>query len=331
MHAYKIMFKGVEVFKTLHESTVLKMLHRGYLVRRGGMKLEFVENPEYKFLFSHKMSLAKLVTYMNHISDKNATCEDCGKDMSFHIRPVIENGQINFKGIVCVCKTCRTSQLNKEDILQPQFRKDFSFTGLNKEVRKQLQEKYKDPVIYEKMRSNKELFNMKRRAVKLYGLSKIVLPPLEGAINNHSEEFIQAKLQENGFESMAEELELSNGEVRKRIRSFLKSESMNCPCCGRGTNSTNVIYTIEHIKPKSRGGSNNLNNFIRMCEDCNKDKGDRTLMEYLLVKHFKALPYRALYIAYEEKENIKAEYAEFVQKVEQYEAEVLASIKEEVR
>lgn len=36
-----------------------------------------------------------------------------------------------------------------------------------------------------------------------------------------------------------------------------------------------VIFTIDHIKPKSKGGINKLENYQTMCYDCNTKKGSR--------------------------------------------------------
>lgn len=331
MHEFKIMFKGKEIFKTLKRETVLKMLNQGYLKRKDGNTLEFIKNNDCRFYFSHKMPLGKILKYLSYVSDKNATCEDCGKEMSFHIRPVMKDGQIDFKGIVCVCKTCRSKKLKQEDILVPQFRQDFSHKAMNKRVRDELKKKHKNQKVYSALVEDNEMFTLKKQELKLYSLSKIVLPPLKSS-NRPSESTTQQRLAEAGFNGMYEELDLSDKEVRKKVRSFLKKEDGKCPCCGeRATNS--VIYTIEHIKPKSRGGENNLNNFIGMCETCNKDKGNRTIMEYLQVKHFNALPYRALVIAHKEKSLIEKEYQEFKEKVDKIEAEkaseVLRSLRKE--
>lgn len=39
-------------------------------------------------------------------------------------------------------------------------------------------------------------------------------------------------------------------------------------------NGKEVLITIDHIIPKSKGGGNNLSNLQPMCEDCNIEKGD---------------------------------------------------------
>jgi hypothetical protein len=60
-----------------------------------------------------------------------------------------------------------------------------------------------------------------------------------------------------------------------------------------------------------------------MCKDCNKDKGDYTVLEYLQRKHFRALPERVLKVAYAEQKRIKEEYEVFKLEVQTYENERL--------
>src|SRR6266436_2728539 len=37
---------------------------------------------------------------------------------------------------------------------------------------------------------------------------------------------------------------------------------------------------VEHLIPKSRGGSDRLSNLVLACETCNQHKGDRTAKEF---------------------------------------------------
>ena len=47
------------------------------------------------------------------------------------------------------------------------------------------------------------------------------------------------------------------------------------------TYSEDNILEVEHKVPKSKGGSNKLSNLTLSCKTCNKDKGNRTLKEWL--------------------------------------------------
>ena len=43
------------------------------------------------------------------------------------------------------------------------------------------------------------------------------------------------------------------------------------------SNGHEILMTKDHIKPKSKGGSNNMKNYQTMCEQCNTRKGNRDI------------------------------------------------------
>lgn len=49
-------------------------------------------------------------------------------------------------------------------------------------------------------------------------------------------------------------------------------------------------WQVDHDIPKSRGGSNNIDNLWPMCAACNRDKADLTGHEYRVSKMFPGLP-----------------------------------------
>ena len=55
---------------------------------------------------------------------------------------------------------------------------------------------------------------------------------------------------------------------RKRL---FKRDNFQCGYCGSQKN-----LTIDHVIPKSRGGSNGWNNLVTCCSRCNSFKGDKT-------------------------------------------------------
>ena len=67
--------------------------------------------------------------------------------------------------------------------------------------------------------------------------------------------------------------ELFGYEVREYL---LEKFSRTCAYCG----ATGVPLEIEHIIPKSRGGSNRVSNLTIACTDCNVKKGNQTAEEF---------------------------------------------------
>jgi hypothetical protein len=61
------------------------------------------------------------------------------------------------------------------------------------------------------------------------------------------------------------------------IREYLLEKwGRKCAYCGR----TEVPLEVEHILPKSRGGSNRVSNLTLSCHKCNQEKGSRTAAEF---------------------------------------------------
>ncbi|MBK1694703.1 HNH endonuclease [Chromatium weissei] len=71
--------------------------------------------------------------------------------------------------------------------------------------------------------------------------------------------------------------ELRGFEVKE---SLLEKWGRKCAYCG----ASNVPLQIEHIQPKSRGGSNRVSNLTLACAKCNQRKSNRPLAEFLAKK-----------------------------------------------
>jgi 5-methylcytosine-specific restriction endonuclease McrA len=56
-----------------------------------------------------------------------------------------------------------------------------------------------------------------------------------------------------------------------------KSQSGKCWHCGKSVGTT---FHVDHLYPLSRGGSNNANNLVISCPDCNLSKHDKTMWEW---------------------------------------------------
>lgn len=71
--------------------------------------------------------------------------------------------------------------------------------------------------------------------------------------------------------------------IGKKLRfEVLKRDKFTCQYCGRM--SPDVILEIDHIKPVSEGGTNELLNLITSCRDCNRGKGKHKLSDDSAVK-----------------------------------------------
>ena len=72
--------------------------------------------------------------------------------------------------------------------------------------------------------------------------------------------------------------------VKSRIsrHKIYKRDNHECVYCGSKKN-----LTVDHILPKSRGGSNTWTNLITCCSNCNRQKGDKTPDEANMKLRFK--------------------------------------------
>jgi 5-methylcytosine-specific restriction endonuclease McrA len=58
-------------------------------------------------------------------------------------------------------------------------------------------------------------------------------------------------------------------------RNIMRRDDFKCQYCGK----KNLILTIDHVLPKSRGGEDSWENLVAACKHCNNVKGDSTPLE----------------------------------------------------
>ena len=61
-----------------------------------------------------------------------------------------------------------------------------------------------------------------------------------------------------------------------------KRDKFTCQYCG--ASAPDVILEVDHIKPVSKGGGNDLMNLVTACRECNRGKTDRELSDDSAVK-----------------------------------------------
>ena len=66
--------------------------------------------------------------------------------------------------------------------------------------------------------------------------------------------------------------------LSKKIRfEVFKRDKFTCQYCGKS--APDVVLHVDHIKPVSKGGTNDIMNLITSCQDCNLGKGAKELSD----------------------------------------------------
>lgn len=69
--------------------------------------------------------------------------------------------------------------------------------------------------------------------------------------------------------------------MKKRL---LKTRRFACAYCGKGFQNLNQI-TLDHIQPKSEGGSSRKANLNLACRACNEAKGSMSVEEFIALRN----------------------------------------------
>ena len=59
----------------------------------------------------------------------------------------------------------------------------------------------------------------------------------------------------------------------------LRSDNLHCWYCGREVSNPREL-TIDHIFPRSKGGTNDTDNIFLVCKSCNSSKGNKDIIEW---------------------------------------------------
>ena len=71
--------------------------------------------------------------------------------------------------------------------------------------------------------------------------------------------------------------------IPKSVRfEVFKRDKFTCQYCG--ASAPDVILQIDHIKPVSKGGTNDIMNLVTSCRDCNSGKSNRELSDDSAIK-----------------------------------------------
>ena len=67
---------------------------------------------------------------------------------------------------------------------------------------------------------------------------------------------------------------------KNKIIALLLRDGRNCPYCGVKFNTIEDI-TLDHVVPKSLGGSDSNKNLLLSCQECNQRKGNMLLTQFI--------------------------------------------------
>jgi predicted restriction endonuclease len=74
----------------------------------------------------------------------------------------------------------------------------------------------------------------------------------------------------------------SSSDARRKWKESIKEHwNYECAYCGSHHN-----LTLDHITPRSKGGSDRITNIVCACSECNHDKGHQFWSEWYLNQYF---------------------------------------------
>lgn len=74
----------------------------------------------------------------------------------------------------------------------------------------------------------------------------------------------------------------TSSEAKRKWRQSIKERwNYECAYCG-----SNEDLTLDHITPRSKGGSDSLTNVLCACRECNNSKGHQVWSEWFLQQSF---------------------------------------------
>ena len=69
---------------------------------------------------------------------------------------------------------------------------------------------------------------------------------------------------------------------RLHVREYIASQwNHRCAYCGKGDFQDSTRFNIDHVKPRSAGGPDNVGNLVWSCRPCNERKADQPVERFL--------------------------------------------------
>lgn len=77
---------------------------------------------------------------------------------------------------------------------------------------------------------------------------------------------------------------MSNGISKHKFLTVCNKTNERCAYCGKRINFGRINckyqFAVDHVIPKVKGGTNDINNLLLSCSSCNTSKGKKSLEEF---------------------------------------------------
>ncbi len=160
---------------------------------------------------------------------------------------------------------------------------------LREDISKLLSERRK----YRRARRNRKLWHRKARFLNRKKPTVWLAPSIQHKLDSHIKVINKVReilsiseivVEVSSFDTQKmqnpeiKSIEYQKGELQGyRVKEYLLEKwGRKCAYCKK----TNVPLEVEHIIPKSRGGSNRVSNMTISCKKCNQNKGNKTAEEF---------------------------------------------------
>jgi 5-methylcytosine-specific restriction endonuclease McrA len=75
---------------------------------------------------------------------------------------------------------------------------------------------------------------------------------------------------------------MTSSEAKRMWRESIKAHyNHQCVYCGSNSN-----LTLDHVRPRCRGGRNDASNLVAACRECNRSKGSSDVLDWFLNQPF---------------------------------------------
>jgi len=149
------------------------------------------------------------------------------------------------------------------------------------------------PTYYFPVSLGRGLYELIIAFILLYALAESFIcigegrePLLENRIEQFKEFYVDLKNAENDIETEeSEEEDFDSSEIPEldsysfvragKWWAVLARDTWKCLSCGRSAREDGVLLEVDHIIPRSKGGSNDMSNLQTLCKKCNIGKSNR--------------------------------------------------------